>query len=274
MPGMSHALPACIAVLAFNAVAAHADLKLVQKTTMGGDLAKAGSERAQKMGTSSVGDTTTTTYLKGKRARSESGGRVTIFDGARTLLLNPNKKTYQAIPTTQEAMANPMLALMDMKADVSVKAGGKTKVIAGKTAKNYVLLMTMQIGLKSGTLPKKNEGTEPTMPKIPPITSTTEIWAAEFAGIASNAKLLAQGFSMLPGMKDLPQKLSAVKGIGLESTMTQNMMGRTLVVTLKTVSISEAALEDSLFIAPKGWKQVPYEAPAMPPGLRFPGGER
>lgn len=85
--------------------AAHADLKLVQKTIMEGNLSK----RVEGAGGPPTPPSVTMFY-KGNKTRTESGDRVTIFDGERVLLLNPAKKTYQAIPKNAAAeMANPMM---------------------------------------------------------------------------------------------------------------------------------------------------------------------
>lgn len=248
-----------MALLALSA-AAHADLKLVQKSTMEGDLSKRlqNAENAPQA-------PTMTTYYKGGRMRTEAGDKVTIFDGERTLLLNPKKKTYQAIPKNAGAeLANPMLAMMDIKADVRVKPTGKSQTIQGKVAQHYVLTMTMKLGMKVAT-----EGaSKGDMPQIPPITSKTELWTVEFPGIKLGAGTARQampaGMGNLPFAKDLTDKLKSIKGIPLQTTMIQDMMGKKMSVTIKTLSLSEAPLPDSLFALPAGYKQVPYEAPAMP----------
>lgn len=253
------------ALLALSATA-HADLKLVQQTTMEGELGK----RLQK--TENVPQVrTVTTYYKAGRMRTEVGEQVTIFDGERTLLLNPKKKTYQAIPKNAGAeLANPMLAMMDIKADVSVRTTGKSQAIQGKVAQQYVLTMTMKLGMKSAAegAPKAD------MPQIPPITSKTELWTVEFPGITLGAGAARQampgGMGNVPFVKDLSEKLKSIKGIPLQTTMTQEVMGKKISVTVKAVSLSESPLPDSLFAPPVGYKQIPYEAPAMP--MMPPGG--
>ena len=253
-----------VVALALSA-AAQADLKLVQKSTMEGDLGK----RLQKA-ESAPQAPMVTTYYKGGRMRTEAGERVTIFDGERTLLLNPKKKTYQAIPKNAGAeLANPMLAMMDIKADVSVKPTGKSQMIQGKMAQQYVLTMTMKLGMKAATEGASKED----MPQIPPITSKTELWTVEFPGITLGAGAARQampaGMGNLPFVKDLTDKLKSIKGIPLQTTMTQDVMGKKMNVTVKTLSLSEAPLPESLFAPPAGYKQVPYEAPTMP---TMPGG--
>ena len=143
------------------------------------------------------------------------------------------------------------------------------KVIAGKQARNYVLLTSVLVQFKPGSVPKKatDGGGEMPSPKMPAMNNKTELWVAEFSGVESTPRLLTLGLSAFPGIKDLPEKLKQVKGVGLESTMTQDIMGRTIMVTLQTVSLAEAPLPDSLFFPPNGWKQVPYEPPLVPQGV-------
>lgn len=241
--------------------AAQADLKLVQQTSMGGDLGK----RVQKEG-SAPKTPTMTMYYKGNRTRTETGARVTIFDGQRMLLLNPEKKTYQVIPKDAASKAaNPMLAMMDIKADVSVKPTGKTQTIQGKKTQLYVMTMTMKLGMKPGATKDAPKGE---MPQIPPITSKMELWTAEFPGISLSGAAMNQampaGAASMPFVKDMTEKMKSVKGIPLQTTMTQDIMGRQMSVTMKTTALSEAPLPDSLFGPPAGYKQVPYEAPRMP----------
>ncbi len=248
--------------------AAHADLKLVQQTSMGGDLGK----RVQKDG-GAPKTPTVTMYYKGNRTRTESGGRVTIFDGQRMLMLNPEKKTYQIIPKDAASKAvNPMLAMMDIKADVSVKPTGKTQTIQGKKAQQYLMTMTIKLGMKNTAAkdaPKAaKDAPKGDVPQIPPITSKTELWTAEFPGLTLSGAAMSQampaGAASMPFVKDMTEKMKSVKGIPLQTTMTQDMMGQQMTVTMKTTTLSEAPLPDSLFAAPTGYKQVPYVAPSMP----------
>lgn len=265
----SRSFPLLAAALALSA-AAHADVKLVQTTQAGGELLKAGKARAPKAGAAIPESTTTTLYFKGNKVRTETKDRVTLFDGTRLLLLNAAKKSYQAIPM-DSAAANPMAAMMDIKADVSLKPGTKTKTILGKSAKQYLLTITMNLGVKPGMLPPKEDGTKAELPKIPPMTSKSEIWAVEFPGVSAKSTSAMERLASLPGLKGIQEKLQQIKGLGLETTMTQDLMGRTMTLRTTTTSLSEATLPASLFEIPKGWKQVPFDPPSMPGGFGMPG---
>ena len=256
-----------LAVVVLLGTNAHADLKLVQKTSMEGDLSK----RVQGAGGPPTPPSVTMFY-KGNKTRTEAGDRVTIFDGERILLLNPAKKTYQAIPKNagaDMASANPMMAMMDIKASVDVKATGKTQTIQGKQAKQYVMTMTMKLGMKQGA----GGGASGESPQIPPFTTRTELWTAEFPGVTLSPSMAKQnmpgGMASMPFVKDMTEKLKTIKGIPLLTTMNQEIMGKKMNISVKTVSLSEAPLPNSLFAPPAGYKQVPYTAPAMP---MMPGG--
>lgn len=256
-----------VAVLSVSA-AALADVKLVQTTNSGGELFNAGKARASAAGTKVPESATTTLYFKGDKVRTETKNSIMLFDGARLLVLNPEKKTYQAMPL--DAAKNPMAAMMDIKAEVSLKPSGKTKTIQGKLAKQYILTLTMKVGIKPGMLPSKQGSPKTEAPQIPPITSKSEIWAAEFTGVSAKPTVAMQALAALPGMQEVQEKLKGVKGIGLETTMTQDLMGRTMSVHTVTKSLSEAPLPASLFEIPKGWKQIPFE-PGGRGGFGFPG---
>jgi hypothetical protein len=256
-----------ILVATLLSATAHADLKLVQKTVMEGELSK----QVQKAGGPSQPPSVTMFY-KGNKTRTEAGDRVTIFDGERVLLLNPAKKTYQAIPknaASDMASANPMMAMMDIKASVDVKATGKTQSIQGKQAKQYVMTMTMKLGMKQGA----GGGEKGEAPQLPAFTTRTELWTADFPGVTLSPSMAKQsmpgGMGSMPFVKDMTEKLKTIKGIPLLTTMNQEIMGKKMNMSIKTVSLSEAPLPDSLFAPPAGYKQVPYTAPAMP---MMPGG--
>ncbi|MBB6053381.1 hypothetical protein [Armatimonas rosea] len=268
---MRNGLLALAAVLALS-TAASADLKLVQTTTMEGEL----GQKVQKPGDPK--SPTVTLYYKGNRQRTESGDRVTIFDGQRMLVLNTKAKTYQVLPKDPSGgAANPMMAMMDIKADIRVAPTGKTQTIQGKKATQYVMTMTMNLGMRPGSTKAPGSSQKAPPPgemKIPPLTSKTELWTAEFPGVTLSAAMsrqsLPNGMGSMPFMKDMTEKMKTVKGIPLLTTTSQEIMGKHMEMTIKTTSLSEAPLPDSLFAPPAGFKQVPYEAP----GLMIPGGGR
>ena len=269
---MRNALLSLAAVLALS-TAASADLKLVQTTTIEGEL----GQKVKKSGDTK--SPTVTLYYKGNRQRTEAGDRVTIFDGQRMLVLNTKAKTYQVLPKDAAGgAANPMMAMMDIKADIRVATTGKTQTIQGKKATQYVMTMTMNLGMRPGSMkaPGSSQKAPPPgeLPKIPPLTSKTELWTAEFPGVTLSAAMsrqnLPNGMGNMPFMKDMAEKMKSVKGIPLLTTTSQEIMGKRMDMTIKTTSLSEAPLPDSLFAAPAGFKQVPYETP----GLMMPGGGR
>jgi hypothetical protein len=245
---------------------ARADLKIVSQTTVG--------DKA----------TTTTTYYKGKKMRSETtDGQISIIDTAtgKMYMLNVKEKTYQEMDMSALAN-NPMMQMMDIKSDVVVKPGGKTKTILGKPARNYVFTAKLTFNLKKEMLDRitaQNGGKKPpTMPPMPVISIQGENWVTDAikmpGGVINPANLMQ---SMSPGMKNLVDKLSAIKGVPLESTQTVTTSGNAALSkmgpqVIKNVprSLSEAPLSDSLFKVPAGFTKV--TRPMGMPGRGVGGG--
>jgi hypothetical protein len=252
-------LAAVIAGVSQAGSAARADLTYVTKMTAGKNA------------------TSTTTYIKGNKLRTEVDGATTITDGARTWLIDTNKKTFSVVVNEKLGqMGGPMVEqfrqMIDVKMDASVKPGGKTRTILGQPARNYVFSMSMKMSFKPGSGPKMmgESWTTDALP-VPP-------------GLIKSAGAGAV-FSRLGMLGSSVQKSAAafdsMKGFPLETTLSQSMSGmpkgqkalkesdRT--VKFAVVSLKTDALSDGLFLPPKGFKQVPYEAPSIP-GLSGMGG--
>lgn len=248
------------------ASAARADLKLVSQMTLG--------DRS----------TTTTTYYKGKKMRSETtDGQISIFDTAlgKMYLINTKEKTYQEMDMAAVAN-NPMIQMMDVKSNVVVKPGGKTKNILGKPAKNYLFTAKLTFSFKKEMMDKlaaQNGGKAPAqLPQLPVVSIQGENWVTDAiklpTGTMNPANIMQ---AMSPGMKSLVDKLSAIKGVPLESTQTVTTTGNPMLAkmgpqVIKNVprSLSEAPLPDSLFKVPAGYTKV--VRPMGMPGRGISGG--
>jgi hypothetical protein len=78
----------------------------------------------------------------------------------------------------------------------------------------------------------------------------------------------------LPGMKNLMEKLSSIKGVPLDSRVTMTFKGgpanmKPQVTTSTATSLSEAPLSDSLFKIPAGYTKA---AGGGLPGMGGPAG--
>ncbi|MGC4047165.1 MAG: hypothetical protein QM758_25490 [Armatimonas sp.] len=262
--------------------------------SIGGGIAHADLTYTTKVSAGNGRDLETTTYMKGIRVRTEAEGRITITDGTRTYLINTEKKTYSVIANKKlDSTANPMMEqfnqMIDMKMDVSVKPGGKTRTILGKPAKNYLYTMTMRMNFKPGSGPKNATGKG--QMRLPTFQTIGETWTTEAlpAPPASAAAMTPGAAFRNLGMLGSTAKSAAasfqkIKGFPLESTMTQKTVGgsmpgmegkgggRNLVIKMNVVSLKTDAVDAGLFAPQKGFKQVPYEPPTMPSMSGLAGG--
>jgi hypothetical protein len=251
---------------------AHADVTLVQKTSVEGLPESMRAQRASM-------DRPSTLYYKGDKLRTETGtDAVTILDGERLYLIDTKKKTYAA--TTAERMmaeSNPMLSMVDVQTEVSVKPGGKTKTIAGKPAQNWRFTLTMKLAINATGMAQAAPG-QPPPGQLPTIRIEGEQWSTTAAAVPPTARSL-RALSMLQslvgpkGQAALRREFEKIKGLPLELTLTQTVQGvptpangKPIVTRMTTVSLSEKPLPESLFALPKGYKQVPFEGPKMPTG--------
>ncbi len=283
----SVALAATAATLTVVAApAAHADVKIVSKNAVTG----ASGAMAQRMGS---GNSTTTTYYKAAKVRTDNGGGgVTIYDAATDKLytLNGDTKTYTvaSVRAAQDAV-NPAMAMMDITTKAHVAPGGKTKMIMGKPATNYVWTATMAMKMKARAMPKNSGanglGAAPAQTPMMTLSMRGEQWTTGAvklparSGATSTSALMANLGSRMPGMKPLMTEMSKIKGVPLQSTMTQSFSGMAMpgapqtpiTITTQAVSVSEAPLPDSLFRVPAGYKLVKNATPEAMGGVRRPG---
>lgn len=259
--------------------------------SIGGGIARADLAYTTRVSIGDGRNIETKTYMKGTSIRTETSGRVTITDGSRTYLINPEKKTYSVVSNSKlESTGNPMAEqfnqMVDVKLDVSVKPGGKTRTIMGKPAKNYLYKMTMRMSFKPGSGPKNAAGTGPM--RLPVIQTSGETWTTEAlpsppkSVAAMNPGAALRSMGMLGGTaKKAADSFQKIKGFPLESTATQKFSGgnipgmdgkdRNMVVKMSVADLKTTPLDAGLFAAPKGFRQVPYEPPTLP-GMSGMGG--
>jgi hypothetical protein len=267
---------------------ARADVKIVTKQTMSGT----GPQMAM-MG--NQGPKTVTTYYKGGKTRVETGDTIVITDGASGTIytLNATRKTYMVTKLSDAGNAAGMMGMMDFKSTGAVKPGGKTRVIAGKPAKNYLWTAKVTVSPKPGANPGgAGAGMKPGAAFMT-MNMKGETWTTEAVklpgALPANLRMMG-GMAQATGLKDLTQTLSKMKGLPLEGVTTQEMqmnmggMGgapgqktgaqpMSMTVKTQTVSLSEAPLPASLFAVPAGYTKVTAPAPGQRP-MGAPGAPR
>jgi hypothetical protein len=267
---------------------------LTALVVFGGGVARADLTYTTKLSVGEGRDTETITYIKGNSLRTEVAGRITITDGTRTYLINSDKKTYSVVANKklESPASNPMMEqftqMVDVKMDVSVKPGGKTRTILGKPAKNYLYTMTMRMNFKPGSGPKNATGKG--QMRMPIIQSQGETWTTDTISVPSSASgslgigAMFQRLGMFgSSAKTATANFQKIKGFALESSMTQKMVGgnmpgmtgaganRNMTLKMNVANLKTDPLDAALFAPPKGFKQVPYEPPTMP-GMAGMGG--
>jgi len=238
-----------LCILAASVATAHADLKVVSNVVVTG-------KRGPKM-------ITAISYFKGSLVRIDNGPISRISDSKthKTILMNNEKKVF-GIANSAEAMKKAAASIKEqgMKFTAHIKPTGKTKMIAGRMARQYV-----------GDLTAKGK-----YPPIPGSTATVTFqideWTTTASGVTAGQGEMMGTISELihtlggmEGMKQATQELSKIKGIPLVSKLTGSVTifassggapkTRPLSYDTEAIAATEGTLPMSLFQVPKGYKQ-------------------
>lgn len=261
MPGLKLVAPAALAALAALATPSFADITV--KSTVAGK------------GSVMNGETTSVTYIKGGKMRNDTtiGDtlRSSVFDlDAQKMYVFDSKKKEADVYDMQKMAADMAknLEVNDMKA--SVKANGKTKTIAGKSAAGYDMQITVPatIGGKDGMKVIVNLVGPMWIVKGAPGT-------AEYLAFYKNA--IAKGWFFTdprsakaqPGqaraMAEVYRQIAAAGGIAYETEMNVKMKGEgpmadmlekmgNITMTTTVTSVDTAAIAADRFAVPAGYK--------------------
>lgn len=220
------------------ASAAHADMTVIQNTTIDSPQLKAYLESmtpAQRAQMSKAGNpllsgapVRSTIYQHGTKTRADVGGNSYIVDSLtkQTTLINRRNHTYTVKPYQATAPQGTPQA--------KVKDTGQNKLIGGHMAHRY--LLTASIPSQPGTLIQG------------------DVWTAR--DIAQPPSL--SGGGPLSSMQNVFRQ---IKGFPLKSTIavTGSPLGNTTVTT-SLVSISKSPLPASAFAIPAGYKKTEMNA--------------
>ena len=280
-------------LIAFTGIA-HADLKIVQKSSVDGPnlgaLGGAGGAAVKP------GDTSVSTYYKGNKTRVEDATGITITDSdAGTVTkLDLKKKTYSTIKMAEltknaEGTASPFLDMIDMKIKAEVKPGGHEKLVAGKKTSDWIWTATIGMSMKGGDSGEGGEmasisiegeqwtSEEITLPattgKAP--TTTAALPGLNGAGMGGMLGMMLKN----PSMKSLTQKMAVIKGFPLLTSMKMSIkspfaeaqgldVSKPISMKSEAITLSEEELPASLFAVPEGFRKVPFEIPQ----IQLPGG--
>jgi hypothetical protein len=257
---------------------AQADVKVVSEVTVKGAPAVAKDKLPDK--------SITTSYYKGDKQRVETGKSITISDltNGKTYTLDPIKKTFTvfSLADLDKTMGdNPFLQMLKVETQTTVTPGTATKTIAGKNAKQFSYTTNFKMSMEGS-----DDQTAAIAQMLPTITITGEQWTSDDVKFPLDYQKIAQSnFArnvppmMAKGMKEMVDKLAAIKGFPLSSvvtvsfilppnapaTLAANIPKDPIVTTTEVKTISEESLDDSLFVVPTDYKEV-KATPSLPPG--------
>lgn len=267
-----------LAVVAVCSAAVHADVTVVQTTTIeGGMAAMAGQAMSPK----------TTTRIKGMKSRNDVDAQMvqlsTIADlsSKEVILLRPDQKTAQILKpgaapngtsTTAPPAGTPAI-------DASVSPTGKSQVIDGVKCDEYSFATTINMADMNpgGGMPP--EAAE--MMKGVKMVMKGSLWVAKdvpgaadyiaFQKAASSADIgslmsAASGMNM-PGMDKLMKTMTGLSGMAYLTEMTMNVEGSgqfaemmqqmgPMKITTKVTSITTDPIADDVFKVPEGYTIV------------------
>ena len=226
------ALAAC-ALLPIMAAAAHADLKVTQRTTIQNPQLSAmiqsmsPAERAQMAQTGgffSGGPVTVVIYLHGDEARVDLGAQSTVINLGTHKMFSLDRKAHTYTVSTYTPQAGPAV-------QATVHDTGPSQVILGHRTRRYQVAVTAP-SLEGGRL-TGDVWSAPDLPALP---------TAFFAGGPAAALQ-----SLFHSIKGLPLKINAL--------LTGTSLGNTAIQS-SALSLSKNPLPLSVFQVPHGYRRM------------------
>ena len=273
-------LPTLLGALAFVGTV-RADVKVVATVSATGLLAPPPSKLSQGPKPPHFPQKATT-YYKGSRTRLEvAGGPVMITDTASSegYWLDPSRKTYFMLPPRPNGFRQRFGGGPPMDGRMSLKATGKTRIIAGLPAHGYTILSAFRprrdgpprdgggFGGPGGPPPGARPGPPPPTPQI-----SGEIWLSDTVALPGSGSAAAGSLALRGGPegKFLADALARMKRLPLGGRVSMTHAGpppwdrggqaapasQKTVTTMTVLSVSQAALSDALFRLPPGYTEV------------------
>jgi len=268
-------LAVCSAVL-------HADVTIVQKTTMEGGAAAA-------MG-GTMPSPTMTSKIKGLKGRTDidmgnpniPANMSTIVDAAakQVILLDHNQKTARVSTSAAPATPAPASATATVKMDATVTPTGKSQTIDGFKCDEFTFTMSMNMSEVGGAqvppeaaaamqgITLQMSGSMWVSKDAPGIAEYRAYQKAVSAADLGSAAMGATGVSM-PGADKLAKAMASVDGVpiltemrmaveggaGQMAEMMKQMMGD-MKVTTKVLTLKTDAIGEDAFKVPEGYQVI------------------
>jgi len=255
-----------VAAVSFTALCARADLKIVTESISVKD------GMTQK-------PTTQTLYIQDEMVRHDLGSGATLIHDLTSdtyfYLDNIHKRCATLsgkVQGVRESQWNTLVAEnTNVLGTADVKPGGKTKIIAGKTAKNYLYTATMKAVVRGNAR------------QFLTMQLRGEVWIAPDLVLSPRVRRLEDATfvrSLGPfarAAKPLLAKFGKIKGYPLSSRQTstvvlsrgdQDATKQVLTETETATLISQDRLAPSLFIVPATYQEVSPSPDQLPDDVR------
>jgi len=264
-----------LTVFAVCTAAVHADVTVVQTTTIeGGMAAMAGQSMSPK----------TTSRIKGKKARNDIDAQmlqmstIADLDANQVILLRPDQKTAQLMTSPNGASAGKGAAGAAPAVDSSLKATGRSQVIDGIKCDEFTFTVSMNMGEMNpgGQMPPEAleamKGVKMNMSGslwvAKDVPGAGEYIAFQKAAASTDLSSILSGASgMMPGMDKMMKAMGSVNGMTYMSEMTMTIDGTGQIaemmqqmgpmkITTKVTSINTDPISDDLFKVPEGYSMI------------------
>jgi len=264
-----------LAVFAVCTAAVHADVTVVQTTTIeGGMAAMSGQTVSPKV----------TNRIKGQKSRTDVDAQMiqvsTIADleAKQVIVLRPDQKTAKIL-TPASAAAGPKTAtdgVASLSVDNSISPTGKSQMIDGIKCDEYTFATTVNISEMNPGAPMPPEAAEAL--KGLKMVMKGSMWvakevpgAAEFMAFQKNAAatemaalMVAASGMQMPGMDRMMKAIGTLNGIAYMTEMTMSIEGSgqmaemmqqmgPMKITTKVTSITTDPVSDDAFKIPEGY---------------------
>lgn len=278
---------ATLLALAVCSAVVHADVTIVQKTSVEGGPAAAMAANANGQ----MPSPTMTSRIKGKKGRVDvdmasaaiatNMSTIADVDSKQVILLDHNQKTAKVSTGTPPHPAAGAPPAASVTVDAAVKPTGKSQTIDGLKCDEYAFTTSMSMGEMGGQqMPPEAAA----MMKGITLVMNGSLWVAKDApGVAeyrdyqkamasadlAAAAMGATGVNM-PGMDKLAKAMMSVDGLPVLTEMgmsvegpsgdqrvemMQQMMGG-MKVTTKVLSVKTDAIADDVFQVPAGYQVI------------------
>lgn len=264
-----------LSAIAMLTVALHADVTIVQTTTIEGGMAAMAGPMMPK----------TTSRIKGKKSRTDIDAQmvqvttISDLDARQVILLRPDQKTAQVLTPGSAGAATKNSGTGAPSIDSSITPTGKSQEIDGIKCDEYTFSTTLDMSEMNpgATMPPEAadmmKGIKMVMKGsmwvAKSVPGAEEFMAFQKAAIASDLGSLLSGASgmQLPGMDRMMKAIGSLNGMAYMTEMTMTVEGTgqmaemmqqmgPMKITTRVTSITTDPIADDVFKVPEGYSVI------------------